>query len=298
MKYVVIIPAKNEEKNIESTILSLIQQTVPPECVLVADNDSTDKTAVIVKKMQNSYPKLLYMNYTGEKSYSLGGKIVKIFDAGKKFIDDHKIEYDYLVKMDADVSFDRNVFLNIYNRVNGRRVGIASPLAYIKENNRRIYVSTPDWHTSGDFKIYSKECYEDIGGLQEDLGWDCADNIAAIGKSYITEVFSDILYEQKRPIGRYSLLHGCKRKGIGAYKLRYSYVYFVIRFVHDLFRKPYIACSLVCMYYFVISHFNNTRRILDPKKGKILRGLLWRGLVKGTRKKRFYLFQLFALDNN
>lgn len=298
MKYVVIIPAKNEEDNIESTVLSVINQTIPPVCVLVVDNDSNDKTADVVKKMQNSHSKLHYMNYNGDNSYSLGGKIVKIFKAGKKYIDEQKIHYDYLVKMDADVSFDRNLFLNIHNSIKGKKIGIVSPLAYSMRNNRKLFISTPDWHTSGDFKIYSRDCYEEMGGLSEDLGWDCADNISAIEKGYITEVIKDLSYEQKRPIGRYSLLKGWKRQGVGAYKLRYSYMYFALRSVHNLFRKPYILGSLFSIYQFVISHFNNTERVIDREKGKILRKLLWSSLVKGSRKKRFYLFQLFAMNKN
>lgn len=298
MKYNVIIPAKNEENNIEAAVFSILNQTAPPNLILVADNESTDKTAEKIKALQQKHSNLIYLNYKGEKKYSLGGKIVKIFKYGKKHIDNIDDEYDYIVKMDADVILEKDVFLKIFNKIKNSNYGIVSPLAYIRQNQRVIYNSTPDWHTSGDLKIYNKKCYEEIGGLKEDLGWDCADNIFAIEKGYKTAVLKDVSYEQKRPMGRYSLLQGWKRQGTGAYKLRYNYFYFFIKFFHDFFRKPLIIGSFICMYSFIKSHFDGTTRVLDKKQGKILRKLFWKSLFSGTRKKRFYLFQLLVAGKN
>ncbi len=51
VKISVIIPARNEEKNIAACLNSMLQQTYPPHLfeVLVVDDFSTDKTAAIVK---------------------------------------------------------------------------------------------------------------------------------------------------------------------------------------------------------------------------------------------------------
>lgn len=51
MKISVIVPAYNEEKYIEKCLNSLLSQKEPADEIIVIDNNSTDKTAQIVKKM-------------------------------------------------------------------------------------------------------------------------------------------------------------------------------------------------------------------------------------------------------
>ncbi len=46
----VVIPVYNEEVFIERCITSLLKQTVPPDEIIIVDNNSTDKTAAIVRR--------------------------------------------------------------------------------------------------------------------------------------------------------------------------------------------------------------------------------------------------------
>lgn len=50
MRVSVVIPVYNEEKYIESCLKSLTHQIVPPDEIIVVDNNSTDKTPEILKK--------------------------------------------------------------------------------------------------------------------------------------------------------------------------------------------------------------------------------------------------------
>jgi len=56
----VIIPAHNNEKTIETAILSMTGQTYPNLEVIVVDDHSTDATPEIVKKIAQKYPNVLY----------------------------------------------------------------------------------------------------------------------------------------------------------------------------------------------------------------------------------------------
>src|SRR3989344_7794863 len=49
MKISVVIPAFNEEKNIDKLIQSLLNQEEPADEIIVVDNNSTDHTDAIVK---------------------------------------------------------------------------------------------------------------------------------------------------------------------------------------------------------------------------------------------------------
>lgn len=50
MKVSVVIPAHNEEKNIEAVIRSIVSQTYSAAEIIIVDNASTDRTAEIAKK--------------------------------------------------------------------------------------------------------------------------------------------------------------------------------------------------------------------------------------------------------
>lgn len=298
MNYVVIIPAKDEESMIGSTLDLLINQTIKPLCILVIDNDSSDNTAEIIKGYAANYGFIKYMNFEGEKSYSLGGKIVKIFNAGQNYLNSLSIDYDYIVKLDSDIYLENYVFERISQYLTNDNYGIVSPLAYTVHGKKRIYSSTPDWHTSGDFKVYNKYCLEAIGGLKEDLGWDCADNIFAIEAGFKTKVFRDINYEQKRPIGKYSIIKGYQRQGLGAYNLRYNFFYFILKVFHDSIKPPFILGAANYLIGYFSGHFKLKTRVLNRSQSKILNGLLWNSFFYRLRNNRFYLAQFFRKSNN
>jgi glycosyltransferase involved in cell wall biosynthesis len=63
---VVVIPAYNEEGYISSTLDALAVQTVPPEAIVVVDNNSTDDTGGVVLSRQRDF-KNLHLIFEGQK---------------------------------------------------------------------------------------------------------------------------------------------------------------------------------------------------------------------------------------
>lgn len=59
IKISAIIPAFNCEKTLERTVYSLIQQTFPPFEIIIVNNNSTDKTSLIIESLINQYPDLI-----------------------------------------------------------------------------------------------------------------------------------------------------------------------------------------------------------------------------------------------
>ena len=55
-KYVLITPARNEERFIEQTIRALISQVLLPEKWIIVSDGSTDKTDEIVTKYLDKFP--------------------------------------------------------------------------------------------------------------------------------------------------------------------------------------------------------------------------------------------------
>ena len=56
MRYVLVTPARNEERFIAKTLESMVAQTMPPERWVIVDDGSTDKTSEIVQRYAGAYP--------------------------------------------------------------------------------------------------------------------------------------------------------------------------------------------------------------------------------------------------
>jgi glycosyltransferase involved in cell wall biosynthesis len=293
MKYVIVIPAKNEENFIEETIRSIISQTIKPLACLFVDDNSNDRTPEIIAKYVSEidYMNTIRLEENDEADYQVGGHVVEIFNAGKKYLDEKKVDYDYIVKLDADISFEKDFFEKIFPKLRTQRYGIVSGTPYYFENGKKIYDLSPKFHSRGQFKIYNKNCIDDIGGIPSSLGWDSADNIRAIGRGWKTETFRDLHYQMHRLIGgKFSLKNGRIKHGMGAYFLRYNELYLFIRFLHDLSKPPVIGAFYYLFGYFK-AMFSKQDFVLTKEESKVLRKLLWQSLFERFKNGDFYLLQ-------
>jgi len=101
MEVLIIIPTYNEKENIKEIIEAIFQVDLHYH-ILVVDDGSPDKTAVIVKRLQKKYPNLNLIER--EFREGLGPAYVCGFNfALKKKV--HKPDaFDYIIQMDADFS--------------------------------------------------------------------------------------------------------------------------------------------------------------------------------------------------
>jgi glycosyltransferase involved in cell wall biosynthesis len=132
MKFLIIIPAHNEEENILPCLESLKNQTFQDfKCVIVNDG-STDKTQEIVERfIQIPNTKYQILNLT-QSEHQPGAKVVRTFNKGLET--ENLQEYDVVCKFDADIIFPEN-YLEKINEVYEKnpKAGMVSGLVYIKK---------------------------------------------------------------------------------------------------------------------------------------------------------------------
>lgn len=176
MKYYIIIPAHNEERFIGLTLQSLLSQTVLPEKIVVVNDNSTDKTALIVSDFAKENPFIQLVNTTSEAIHLPGSKVIQAFKKGLDTIDDN---YDILVKLDADLILPDPYFETIIATFSeDPKVGMVGGVAYIEKNGEWILENLTDKdHIRGAFKAYRKETFVQIGGLKPAMGWDTVDEL-------------------------------------------------------------------------------------------------------------------------
>jgi glycosyltransferase involved in cell wall biosynthesis len=285
-KYAVIVPAKNEAEFIRFPLESLAKQNILPVRCLVIDDNSEDETASIVNEFELRYDWISLYKKADDQKYELGSKVVQNFYMGLEYLKGLNIEFNYIIKLDADVAFDNQFMDIISERISNDKIGIISGTPYSVSNSKMIVNHSPEWHTNGDFKIYNLMCLNDIGGLKSDITWDTADNIAAFEKGWNTIVVEEAKYEQKRPMGRYSRLEGIKRDGLGSYKLRYDLVYLFLKILHDLFTPPLILGGIYYVKGYLEGIIRKKPKTLTKKQAKILRMLLWKSLLERIKTNR------------
>jgi glycosyltransferase involved in cell wall biosynthesis len=223
MKYYIVIPAHNEEKFIALTLQSLVEQTVLPSKIVVVNDNSTDRTAEIVKGFSEKHSWITLVNKTSDATHLPGSKVIQAFQKGLETLDD---EYDFIVKADADLIFPTNYFETIISHFQSdEQIGMVGGFAYIEKNGDWILENLTDKdHIRGAFKAYRKATFEQIGGLKPAMGWDTVDELLC--KFYNWKVITDASLQVKhlKPTGANYNKTARYKQGEAFYTLGYGFL--------------------------------------------------------------------------
>lgn len=272
MKYVVVIPARNEERHIGRVLQSLKLQTIKPQEVIVVDDGSTDKTAEQVLAFAKSCPWLKLHSLDNAAPRAIGAKVVQAFQKGYEQID---APHEFLVKLDADLELPSNYFEQLAKHfAQNCRLGIAGGTIVVQQNGQWQYEHFSDTdHVKGAFKTYRKSCYEDIGGLRTSIGWDTADELLARYYGWEVLVDTGLKVRHHRPLGTET---GSLRTrlliGHGMYRLRYG---FLITFISALkagyLTRPYLLTGIAIILGWIQAWLRKDAFIVSVEEGRFIR---------------------------
>jgi len=181
----ILVPAKNEEENISKCITSLFEQNYPNFEIIVIDDRSTDRTAQILKKLQQTgqqiQDKLKILNLS-ELPHGWTGKTHALYEGSKiakgkwlLFTDADTIHNPLSLKSTISYCLERDVdFLSLYpqSRNDTFWEKITQPLggAILHIWYPFEHVNNPKYKTAfanGQFILIKKECYLEIGGHEK-----------------------------------------------------------------------------------------------------------------------------------
>src|SRR5690606_24828962 len=112
--------------------------------------------------------------------------------------------WEYLVKLDGDVTFDANYFERCFQKfADDPRLGIGGGTVCNIVNGKVVPESKldPAFHVRGATKIYRKGCWDQIGELIRAPGWDTLDELKANMLNWSTLTFGDIQLLHHKPAG-------------------------------------------------------------------------------------------------
>lgn len=276
--YVIISPVKDEEKFVKLTIESVINQTQRPSQYIIVNDGSTDNTKQIVRKYTQIYPWIKLINRKDRGKRTPGKGIVEAFYEGFHSID--ITDWEYLVKLDSDLSFNPEYFEKIFDEFEKNpKLGIASGKTYIPVNgdvNKLQIEATPKAHTRGASKIYKRQCFEDIGGIKPLRGWDTIDDITAMLSGYEVRSYKERVLVHYRPMGSIEILRNWKKfskqHGIDYYQIGYHPLFMLIKSLKfALARKPFFLFAINMLYHYFKAFFSHKEKIVDKEFVRKLR---------------------------
>ncbi|MBF0596032.1 glycosyltransferase [Faecalibacter rhinopitheci] len=273
-KYTIVIPAHNEEEYIRTTLDSLVNQTVLPYQVIVVNDHSTDKTQLIVEKYASQYEWIKLLNRVSKGEHQPGSKVIQAFLAGYEIV---KKDYDFIVKLDADLDIPPHYFETILKHLNSNpRIGMIGGFAYIEKNGQWILENLTDKdHIRGAFKAYRKSTYEEIGGLRPHMGWDTVDELLC--RYYKWEIKTDesLKIKHLKPTGAVYSKSALYKQGSAYYALGYGLWITIIAATKLSFKKRKLSYIAYYINGYIQAWKDNQPKMINADQEKFIRNYRW-----------------------
>jgi len=282
-RYIIISPAKDEERYVEHTLRSVTRQTVKPLLWIIVDDGSRDRTPELVDSYAHAYPfiRLLRHPRSGGRQLSFGE--VRAFNWGCDFIG--PVDYDFIVKLDCDLSFDDDYFEQVLERFQqDERLGIASGV-YLEQSKADAWheVVMPAYHAAGASKIMRRACFEQIGGFVPAPGWDTVDEIKAMTRGWKTTHFRELrMMHHKREGSSIGSVNTGVMHGEAFYRTGGSKLFFALKALHRIAVRPYLVNALGLIWGYLRAMVKRKQLLVTEHEADFYKALLLGRLKSGA----------------
>lgn len=277
MNYYIVIPAHNEETYLADTLNSVLRQGLLPKKVIVVNDNSTDGTEAIIDSFSNLSDSIKKLNATSSDQHMPGSKVINAFHKGLELLDR---EYDFIVKLDADVILPDNYFERIAYIFKGNpKVGIAGGFIYeLSADKWELNHPMNKNHVRGAIKAYSKNCFKAIDGLKNAMGWDTLDELLA--QYYDFEIYTDDSLHVKhlRPTGEAYDPKAKLLQGKAMYAMRYGFWISCIASLKMAWKQKNRKAFFANMYGYFTAQKEGEQFLVTSQEGRFIRKLRWQGI--------------------
>ncbi|SDB66373.1 Glycosyl transferase family 2 [Flavobacteriaceae bacterium MAR_2010_188] len=277
MKFCIIIPAHNEVDFIGKTLQSLSKQTLLPSEVIVVNDNSTDNTSSIIKDFTEKYAFIKSINIISSDQHMPGTKIINAFNKGLEAV---KEEYDILCKFDADLIFPSEYLEKLSIHFDkDKKLGMAAGFCYIEENgNWKLENLTRKDHIRGALKAYRKECFKEMGGLKESIGWDTVDELLAIFHGWNLLTDPRLMVKHLKPTGQSYSKKSQYLQGEAFFKMRYGLLITTITAAKMAMKKKNSKVFQDYIQGYLKAKNGDIKPIVSEEEGRFIRSYRWKGI--------------------
>ena len=284
MRYVIISPVRNEAEYIRATVASVAAQTIRPARWVIVDDGSSDATPSLIDEAARQHDWITATHRQDRGRRLAGSGVMQAFFAGLARLDTSS--WQFLVKLDGDVTFDSDYFERGFARVAAEpRLGIAGGLICNRVGGQVCAEAADDpaFHVRGATKIYRRECWEAIGGLQPATGWDTVDELKANMLGWVTRTFPEIKILHHRPAGAaYGTWSNWVKNGAANYFAGYHPLFMLAKCGRRFFQKPYAISAAGLALGYCRGYWGASPRVNDRDLIRYFRRQQFRRLLGQT----------------
>jgi biofilm PGA synthesis N-glycosyltransferase PgaC len=272
-RIVIVSPCRDEERTLEQTIACMAAQTHPPECWVIVDDGSQDRTPEILERAARELPWLRVVRRVDRGYRKLGGGVIDAFCEGLESVD---VEYDYVAKMDVDLEFEPVYLERILEHFErDPLLAAASGKVYRREESGLVHEYMIDEMVAGQFKLYRRAAFEKIGGFVREIMWDGIDFHRARMEGFRTASLPDpelrIIHLRLMGSSDANVYRGRMRWGRGQWFMGTAFPYIVASGLFRMWEKPFVTGGMLIIAGYLAAAFRRERRYEDLEFRKQLR---------------------------
>jgi poly-beta-1,6-N-acetyl-D-glucosamine synthase len=286
-RYIIISPVRNEEKYLPRTINSMINQTVRATEYILVDDGSSDRTAEIILEAAEKHPWIRYVKRPDRGERKVGPGVIEAFYDGHKEIGAE--EYDYVGKMDGDLSFGPEYFETLFEQFEADPyLGAASGKLFLDlDDGKLIEERHADEMVVGGMQFYRRKCFEDAGGFVREVMWDGIVYHRSRMAGWRTRSFRDpelIIHDHRLMGSSYkSIYHGRIRWGWGQYFMGTHPLYILAVCAYRMLERPFVVGGILIVMGYIKGWLTKAPRYDHPGFRKSLHAWQFERLKLGKR---------------
>jgi glycosyltransferase involved in cell wall biosynthesis len=268
VKYVLITPARNEERFIERTLKAMIGQTHLPERWVIVDDGSTDRTAEIVESYAKRYSWIDLVHRVQDPDRNFASKAHAVNSGVKRL---KSLNFEVAGNLDADVSFEPDYMEFLMRRFSeDPELGVAGT-PFTQDGN---YDSSRDSfegenYVAGPCQLFRRKCFEEIGGYVPNRagGVDWIAAMTARMKGWKVRSFPEKRFHHHRTLGTAGRGHlrALFSYGEKDYYLGGSPVWELFRVTYRMAKKPFLLGGLALLAGYAWAHLRRIKRAVSPE---------------------------------
>ncbi|MCE5338454.1 MAG: glycosyltransferase family 2 protein [Methanomicrobiaceae archaeon] len=283
--YILVTPAKNEEKHLPKVAEAVIGQTMLPVLWVIVDDGCTDATPDILRTLENQYDWITSIQlppHPRDITFHYSYVCKSGFDHALNLCKNNSICYNFIGLLDADTVLEGAYFEKLITEFNNsNRLGIAS--GHITDMPDKeihwadIKNAEPDRPLPrGSGRLWRKECFFETEGYPIEPSPDSISNVKASLRGWRIRQFGHIRAIQLRDTsGAQGLWNGYRVNGSMAHYLnKHPLLVLLGSFAYSI-RKPYYV-GLVYLYGYFLEWLKGSPKIKDSE----IRDYYWNKRLK------------------
>lgn len=273
-RILIVSPARDEGATLERTIACMEAQTLPPVRWVIVDDGSTDATSTILEAAATRIPWIKVIRRENRGYRQLGSGVVDAFYHG---LDAADVSYEFLAKMDVDLEFSPRYLEKIIACFDkDPLLAAASGKVFRRqENGRLVEEFMIDEMVAGQFKLYRREAFANIGGFVREVMWDGIDFHRARMAGYRTASLPDpelrLFHLRLMGSSDRSVYIGRLRWGWGHWFMGSSLPYVLASGIFRMRERPYVAGGLLIIAGYLQAALRRAHRYPDLEFRRELR---------------------------